>query len=80
MELVKANNIVEAACKGASDAIPVVANIAVMLVAFVSLIECMNDTLKWLGQSVGHGMKSRNTVRLFLNPNILIIKRSIEVM
>ena len=62
--MVKANNIVEAACKGASDAIPVVANIAVMLVAFVSLIECMNDTLKWLGQSVGHGMKLRHILKV----------------
>lgn len=51
----KAANIVEAASKGASDSIPLVANIAAMLIAFNSLIYWLNDAVHWMGECVGFG-------------------------
>ncbi|ESO12301.1 hypothetical protein HELRODRAFT_93209 [Helobdella robusta] len=46
-------NIVEAAASGASAAIPLVANIAANLLAFIALLEFMNATLTWFGDRVG---------------------------
>lgn len=46
-------NIVEAAASGASSAIPLVANIAANLIAFISLLEFLNGTLTWFGDRVG---------------------------
>lgn len=46
-------NIVEAASSGASQSIKLVANVAVNLIAFVSLLEFVNATLRWLGHRVG---------------------------
>ena len=50
-----AANIVEAASNGASQAIPLVANIAAMLIAFVSFIEWLNSAVAWAGECVGQG-------------------------
>ena len=50
-----AGNIVEAASNGASQAIPLVANIAAMLIAFVSFIEWLNSAVAWAGECVGQG-------------------------
>ncbi|KAG9486826.1 hypothetical protein GDO78_006948 [Eleutherodactylus coqui] len=44
-----AKNILEAASQGASAAIPLVANIAVNLMAFLSLLAFFNAVLSWLG-------------------------------
>ncbi|XP_063769863.1 solute carrier family 28 member 3 isoform X2 [Pseudophryne corroboree] len=44
-----ARNILEAASQGASAAIPLVANIAVNLMAFLSLLAFFNSALSWLG-------------------------------
>ncbi|KAM4807981.1 solute carrier family 28 member 3 [Rhinophrynus dorsalis] len=44
-----ARNILEAASQGASAAIPLVANIAVNLMAFLSLLAFCNAVLSWLG-------------------------------
>ncbi|XP_060066328.1 solute carrier family 28 member 3-like [Ylistrum balloti] len=46
-------NIIEAASSGASQSIKLVANVAVNLIAFVSLLEFVNATLKWFGNRVG---------------------------
>ncbi|XP_021374213.1 solute carrier family 28 member 3-like isoform X1 [Mizuhopecten yessoensis] len=46
-------NIVEAASTGATQSIKLVANVAVNLIAFVSLLEFANATLKWFGNRVG---------------------------
>lgn len=50
-----ASNFIEAASSGASQAIPLVANIAAMLIAFVSLIEWLNSAVAWAGECVGQG-------------------------
>ncbi|KAM4708602.1 solute carrier family 28 member 3 [Discoglossus pictus] len=44
-----AKNILEAASQGASSSIPLVANIAVNLMAFLSLLAFFNAVLSWLG-------------------------------
>ncbi|XP_075455064.1 solute carrier family 28 member 3 isoform X2 [Ascaphus truei] len=44
-----ARNILEAASQGASASIPLVANIAVNLMAFLSLLAFFNSALSWLG-------------------------------
>ncbi|XP_053556573.1 solute carrier family 28 member 3 [Bombina bombina] len=44
-----AKNILEAASQGASASIPLVANIAVNLMAFLSLLAFFNAALSWLG-------------------------------
>ncbi|XP_053323212.1 solute carrier family 28 member 3 [Spea bombifrons] len=44
-----ARNILEAASQGASASIPLVANIAVNLMAFLSLLAFFNAVLSWLG-------------------------------
>ena len=54
-EKMDAANIVEAASNGASQAIPLVANIAAMLIAFVSFIEWLNSAVAWAGECVGQG-------------------------
>ena len=46
-------NIIEAAAFGASQAIKLVANVAVNLVAFIALVEFLNQTLIWLGNRAG---------------------------
>nr|XP_022310861.1 solute carrier family 28 member 3-like isoform X1 [Crassostrea virginica]XP_022310862.1 solute carrier family 28 member 3-like isoform X1 [Crassostrea virginica]XP_022310863.1 solute carrier family 28 member 3-like isoform X1 [Crassostrea virginica] len=46
-------NIIEAASKGATQSISLIANIAVNLIAFIALIEFLNQTLIWIGNRVG---------------------------
>lgn len=46
-------NLVEAASAGAVASIKLVANIAVSLVAFLSLLEFVNRTLTWFGNRAG---------------------------
>jgi len=46
-------NIIEAVAAGAGNAIPLVANIAVNLIAFIALLYFVNATLTWFGQRVG---------------------------
>ena len=55
LEKLEAANIVEAASKGASDSIPLVAYIAAMLIAFTSIIYWLNSALAWMGECVGFG-------------------------
>ncbi|XP_078252913.1 solute carrier family 28 member 3-like [Rhinoraja longicauda] len=45
----EASNVIEAACLGAGAAIPLVANIAANLIAFLSLLSFLNATLSWVG-------------------------------
>ncbi|GFR74710.1 solute carrier family 28 member 3 [Elysia marginata] len=45
--------IIEAASSGAISAIPVIAYILVHLIAFLSILDFVNDTLAWLGARVG---------------------------
>mmetsp|Transcript_5234 Transcript_5234/g.19184 ORF Transcript_5234/g.19184 Transcript_5234/m.19184 type:complete len:660 (-) Transcript_5234:68-2047(-) len=47
------SNMIEAAANGASAAIPLVANVAANLIAFLSLLELLNEILAWLGRMVG---------------------------
>ena len=49
-------NVVEAASKGIIDAIPLVANIAAMLIGFNAFIYWLNDAIFWMGECVGYGM------------------------
>ncbi|XP_069817883.1 solute carrier family 28 member 3 [Dendropsophus ebraccatus] len=49
-----AKNILEAASQGASASIPLVANIAVNLMAFLSLLAFCNAVLSWLGNMFGY--------------------------
>ncbi|XP_026530504.1 solute carrier family 28 member 3 [Notechis scutatus] len=49
MEKGEARNLLEAASQGASAAIPLVANIAVNLIAFLALLAFFNAVLSWLG-------------------------------
>ncbi|XP_039608790.1 solute carrier family 28 member 3-like [Polypterus senegalus] len=49
MEKREEKNILEAASHGASLSIPLVANIAVNLIAFLSLLAFLNSALSWLG-------------------------------
>ncbi|XP_048754848.2 solute carrier family 28 member 3-like [Ostrea edulis] len=46
-------NIIEAASKGASQSISLIANIAVNLIAFIALVEFLNQTLIWFGNRIG---------------------------
>ncbi|XP_062606330.1 solute carrier family 28 member 3-like [Saccostrea cucullata] len=46
-------NIIEAASLGASQSISLIANIAVNLIAFIALIEFVNQTLIWFGNRIG---------------------------
>lgn len=46
-------NVIEAISVGASTAIKLVANIAVNLIAFLSILEFINATLVWCGDRVG---------------------------
>ena len=47
-------NIIEAAAKGASTAISLVANIAANLIAFLAFLSFFNGVLSWIGSMVGH--------------------------
>ncbi|XP_031548619.1 solute carrier family 28 member 3-like isoform X1 [Actinia tenebrosa] len=47
-------NVIEAAAKGASTAIALVANIAANLIAFLAFLAFFNAILSWLGSMVGH--------------------------
>lgn len=46
-------NLIEAASAGASTSIKLVANIAANLIAFLALLQFINETLKWFGAQVG---------------------------
>lgn len=47
-------NVIEAAAKGASTAIALVANIAANLIAFLAFLAFFNGILSWIGSMVGH--------------------------
>ena len=44
----------EALAAGASMSIALVANIAVMLIAFLAMLEFINAVLLWMGRQVGY--------------------------
>ena len=46
--------MIEAAAKGASTAIALVANIAANLIAFLAFLAFFNGVLSWIGSMVGH--------------------------
>jgi len=62
----EATNVVEAASMGASTAIPLVANIAAMLIAFTSFIEWLNSLVSWLGECVGQDGWSFNMLLAYV--------------
>ena len=47
-------NVIEAAAKGASTAISLVANVAAMLITFFAFIAFFNAVLSYLGSMVGY--------------------------
>jgi len=47
-------NIIEAAANGAAVAIPLVANIAAMLIAFLAILAFLDQSLSWFGNFVGY--------------------------
>ena len=46
--------MIEAAAKGASNAIPLVANVAAMLITFFAFIAFFNAVLSYIGSMVGY--------------------------
>ena len=46
-------NIVEAASFGAIQSIKLVANITVNILAFLAILELVNECLRWMGHRVG---------------------------
>lgn len=48
-----ANGVLEAAANGASESIPLMLNVGAMLIAFLSLLECINQILHSLGSCFG---------------------------
>ena len=52
--LSKESNIVEAAAAGASQSLPLVANIVGNLIAFLAILTFVNVLVSWLGGLVGH--------------------------
>ncbi|KAK7110215.1 uncharacterized transporter HI_0519-like [Littorina saxatilis] len=46
-------NIIDAASNGATQSVKLVANIAVILIAFIALLDFVNATLVWFGERVG---------------------------
>lgn len=53
MEKGNERNVVEAASNGASQSVKLVANIAVNLIAFISILAFINATLTWFGDRAG---------------------------
>ncbi|XP_076242003.1 concentrative nucleoside transporter 2 isoform X2 [Calliopsis andreniformis] len=53
LERSKDSNILDAACKGATAAIPIVLSIVANIVAFISFIALLNALLGWIGILVG---------------------------
>ncbi|XP_048845911.1 solute carrier family 28 member 3-like isoform X2 [Brienomyrus brachyistius] len=49
LEKGEAGNLLEAACRGASTSITLVANMAVNLIAFLALLSFLNAALAWMG-------------------------------
>nr|XP_004671058.1 solute carrier family 28 member 3 [Jaculus jaculus] len=54
MENGDSRNLLEAVTQGASSSIPLVANIAVNLIAFLALLSFMNSALAWFGSMVDY--------------------------
>ena len=48
-----ADNVLQAAANGASESIPLMLNVGAMLIAFLSLLECINQILHSLGSCFG---------------------------
>ncbi|XP_076461138.1 putative transporter HI_0519 [Babylonia areolata] len=53
MEKGEERNLIEAASSGASNAIMLVANVVVNVIAFLSILKFVNATLTWFGDRVG---------------------------
>ena len=50
----KEANVIEAAASGASNAIPLVANIAANLIAFLAFLAFIDAVLSYLGSMIDH--------------------------
>lgn len=61
----EAKNFIEAACLGAGIAIPLVANIAANLIAFLSLLAFLNAALGWFGNMLNEPDLSFEVIFLF---------------
>ncbi|KAL9969400.1 hypothetical protein ACROYT_G021615 [Oculina patagonica] len=59
-------NVIEAAAKGASTAIPLVANVAAMLITFFAFIAFFNGVLSYLGSMAGYPELSFQTICSYL--------------
>ncbi|XP_071109010.1 uncharacterized transporter YutK-like [Haliotis cracherodii] len=49
----KCSNLIEAISNGASTSVKVIANVVVNVIAFLSVLKCLNVTVAWLGARVG---------------------------
>ena len=47
-------NVLEAAATGVSESLPLVANIAANLIAFLAMLAFVNAVASWFGSMVGH--------------------------
>lgn len=59
-------NVIEAASGGASASIPLVANIAANLIAFLSILKFFNAVLGWLGGMVNYPQLSFQVICSYL--------------
>lgn len=59
-------NVIEAAAKGASTAISLVANVAAMLITFFAFIAFFNGVLSYLGSMMGYSQLSFETICSYL--------------
>ena len=69
----KERNIIEAASTGASQSIKLVANIAVNLIAAISLLHFINSTLIWLGYRVGLRLPEHEELTFEARRNFLLV-------
>ena len=62
------SGVIEAMVQGAVSAVPIIAQILVMLLAFVALLAAINATLGWVGDRVGLNDLTLEVISAFLNP------------
>ena len=62
--------MIEAASRGASNSIKLVANVAVNLIAFVSLLGFLNATLRWFGERAGMKPPGHEYLTFQVNPTL----------
>lgn len=68
-----AENILDAACQGASEGLKLALNVAAMLIAFISLIALINLALNWLGGFLGLALSLEKILSWIFRPLAFIM-------